>query len=236
MLCKYHNRSKDNMTKRDKPKHEQLFRKALENPMVANELIEAHLPKDVLDIMDMSSLKPEKESFVEADLTNSVSDVLFSAKFNGNNGYIYLLLEHQSTQDRFMAFRLFKYMVNICDRYRLDNPKTQHLPLIYPLVIYNGVKKKYNVPRNLWDLFNDRILAKEFWTKDYQVVNLHEIPDEELKNRIWSGILEFFMKHIHERQLLKRWQEIAYLLAELTKVTIGYDYIKMIRWNWRKCC
>jgi predicted transposase/invertase (TIGR01784 family) len=36
------------------------------------------------------------------------------------------------------------------------------------------------------------------------------------------------MKHIHERKLLKRWQEIASLLPEFTKLTIGYDYIKLL--------
>jgi hypothetical protein len=41
--------------------------------------------------------------------------------------------------------------------------------------------------------------------------------------------LEFFLKHRHdERQLLKRWQQIADILPELTKVSIGYDYIEMI--------
>jgi hypothetical protein len=40
--------------------------------------------------------------------------------------------------------------------------------------------------------------------------------------------LEFFLKHRHERQLLKRWQQIADILSELTKVSIGYDYIEMI--------
>ena len=216
------------MTRLEKPKHDKLFRKALENPIVAHELLKAHLPQEVLAIMDTSTIKLEKESFVEADLKSSISDVLFSAKFNDNDGYVYILLEHQNSQERFMAFRLFKYMINICDRYMRDNPKSKHLPLIYPLVIYNGLKKNYNVPRNLWDLFSDKILAKEFWAEDYQLVNLHDIPDEELKKRIWSGILEFFMKHIHERQLLKRWQEIGDILPELTKVTIGYDYIKMI--------
>ncbi|CEO17517.1 hypothetical protein RMONA_05825 [Rickettsia monacensis] len=59
-------------------------------------------------------------------------------------------------------------------------------------------------------------------------MNVHEIPDEEFKQRIWSGILEFFLKHIHERELLKRWQEISDILPELTKITIGYDYLEMI--------
>ena len=210
-----------------KPKHDQLFRKSLENPIVAYELLQAHLPQEVLAIIDTSTLKLEKESFIEHNLTASIADVLFSVKFNNNDGFIYLLLEHQSSPDHFMAFRLFKYMINICDQYRLKHPKTKNLPLIYPLIIYNGTKS-YNVPRNLWDLFNNKILAKKFWTEDYKLVNVHNIPDEEFKTRIWSGILEFFLKHIHERQLLKRWQEISDILPELTKVSIGYDYIEMI--------
>jgi predicted transposase/invertase (TIGR01784 family) len=171
----------------NKPKHDQLFRKALENPIVAREFIEAHLPKNVLAVMDTNTLKLEKESFVELDLANSVSDVLFSAKFQGRYGYIYILLEHQSTVSRFMAFRLFKYMVNICDRYMREHKKSKYLPLVYPIVIYNGAAS-FNAPRNLWDLFSDKILAKNFWVEDYQLVNVHEIPDEELKKRIWSGI------------------------------------------------
>lgn len=57
---------------------------------------------------------------------------------------------------------------------------------------------------------------------------MHDIADEELKKRMWSGILEFFMKHIKKRNLLKKWQEIADILPEFTKVTIGYNYIEMI--------
>lgn len=210
-----------------KPKHDKIFRKSLENPIVAYEFIEAHLPKDLLAIIDSKSLKLENDTFVEPDLTDSISDVLFSAKFNDANGYIYLLLEHQSTPDHFMAYRLFRYMFNICNRYMMENPNAKQLPVIYPLVLYNGTKA-YNVPRNLWELFNNRELARQFWTGDHQLVNLHDIPDSEFRKRIWSGILEFFLKHRHERQLLKKWQEIADLLPEIAKVSIGYDYIEMI--------
>ena len=187
------------MSQNNKPRHDKLFRKALENPIVAYEFIEAHLPQEILQILDTKTLKLEKESFVEPDLTASISDVLFSCKMDSidsnvedcNDGYIYLLLEHQSTPDPLMAFRLFKYMVNICDRYLIENPKTKHLPLIYPLVLYNGTKP-YKVSRNLWDLFSSKTLAKRFWTEDYQLVNVHDIPDAEFKKRVWSGILEFF--------------------------------------------
>ncbi|WP_341756318.1 MULTISPECIES: Rpn family recombination-promoting nuclease/putative transposase [unclassified Candidatus Tisiphia] len=209
----------------DRPKHDKIFRKSMENPIVAKEFLATHLPKDVLALIDSPTLKLEKDSFIEPDLSETISDVLFSVKFNDTDGYIFLLLEHQSTVDQLIAFRLFKYMVNICDRYLTINPKSKSLPLIYPLVLYNG-KKKYDAPLNIWDLFTYSDLARSFWTNDCQLINVHDIPDEELKKKLWSGILLFFLKHIHERQLLKRWQEISDLLPELTKVSIGYDHIR----------
>jgi predicted transposase/invertase (TIGR01784 family) len=213
--------------KSEKPKHDQLFKAAMENPQVAYDFVKAHLPKDMLAIIDTSSLTVENVSFIEPKLTRSSSDVLFSAKFNDQDGYIFLLIEHQSTADKFMAFRLFKYMIRICDRYLKNNPKSKHLPLVYPVVLYNGIAE-YDVARNLWDLFSNNHLAKQFWLNDYQLVNVHDISDEELKKRPWSGLLEFFLKYIHERDLFRRWQEIAYLLPQLTKVTIGYDYIEIL--------
>ncbi|WP_341758997.1 Rpn family recombination-promoting nuclease/putative transposase [Candidatus Tisiphia endosymbiont of Ptychoptera albimana] len=209
----------------DKPKHDEIFRKSMENPIVAKEFLATHLPKDVLALIDSTSLKLEKDSFIEPDLSETISDVLFSVKFNDQDGYIFLLLEHQSTVDKMMAFRLFKYMINICDLYLTTNPKAKSLPVIYPLIIYNG-KKKYNASLNIWNLFSHPDLARGFWTNDYQLINVHDIPDEELKKKIWSGILLFFLKHIHERQLLKRWQEISHLLPKLSKITIGYDHIR----------
>ncbi|MDN3030157.1 MAG: Rpn family recombination-promoting nuclease/putative transposase [Candidatus Tisiphia sp.] len=209
----------------DKPKHDEIFRKSMENPIVAKEFLATHLPKDVLALIDSTSLKLEKDSFIEPDLSETISDVLFSVKFNDQDGYIFLLLEHQSTVDKMMAFRLFKYMINICDRYLTTNPKAKSLPLIYPLILYNG-KKKYNASLNIWNLFSHPDLARGFWTNDCQLINVHDIPDEELKKKVWSGILLFFLKHIHERQLLKRWQEISYLLPKLSKITIGHDHIR----------
>ncbi|WP_375333753.1 Rpn family recombination-promoting nuclease/putative transposase [Candidatus Tisiphia endosymbiont of Xenochironomus xenolabis] len=182
----------------EKPKHDEIFRKSMENPIVAKEFLATHLPKDVLALIDSTSLKLEKDSFIEPDLSETISDVLFSVKFNDQDGYIFLLLEHQSTVDKMIAFRLFKYMINICDRYLTTNPKAKSLPLIYPLIIYNG-KKKYNASLNIWNLFSHPDLARGFWTNDCQLINVHDIPDEELKEKVWSGILLFFLKHIHER-------------------------------------
>ncbi|MCZ6901304.1 MAG: transposase [Rickettsia endosymbiont of Ixodes persulcatus] len=36
------------------------------------------------------------------------------------------------------------------------------------------------------------------------------------------------MKHIHERDLLKRWYEIADLLPQIAQMNIGIDYLELI--------
>ncbi|WP_425361638.1 Rpn family recombination-promoting nuclease/putative transposase [Candidatus Tisiphia endosymbiont of Ceraclea dissimilis] len=84
--------------------------------VTAKEFLATHLPKDVLALIDSTTLKLEKDSFIESDLSETISDVLFSVKFNDQDGYIFLLLEHQSTVDKMMAFRLFKYRVKLQKR------------------------------------------------------------------------------------------------------------------------
>lgn len=41
-------------------KHDQIFRKSMENPLVSHEFLATHLPKDILALMDISTVKLEK--------------------------------------------------------------------------------------------------------------------------------------------------------------------------------
>ena len=209
-----------------KPKHDELIRSAFENLLVAKEFFEMHLPAHIQNLVSFETLKMEKDSFVDKRLKKAIVDILFSAKFEDKKGYIFLLLEHQSTPKYDIALRLFKYMFKIAE-YHKKATKSKKFPFIYPLIFYNG-REKYNAPRNLWELFENSELVKTAWTNEYQLINIHDIPDEKLKERAWAGILQFFMKHIHERDLLKRWEEVADLLPKFAKIDTGIDYIELI--------
>nr|WP_250636005.1 Rpn family recombination-promoting nuclease/putative transposase [Rickettsia conorii] len=51
-----------------RPRHDTFIRKALENPIVAREFFEMHLPKEIKALFSPHTLKIEKESFVEPTL------------------------------------------------------------------------------------------------------------------------------------------------------------------------
>jgi len=98
--------------------HDAFFKKSLSIPSVALEYMQMHLPEEVQSLVDLSTLQMQQDSFVEKSLKKQISDVLFSCKaINGEEAFVYLLCENQSTPDRWMAYRLYKYMFAIVDRH-----------------------------------------------------------------------------------------------------------------------
>ncbi|WP_232279062.1 Rpn family recombination-promoting nuclease/putative transposase [Rickettsia akari] len=96
----------------------------------------------------------ENDSFIELSFKESITDILFSVKINNSESYLYLLLEHQSGYDHLMAFRLFKYMLNIAELHSNFYPNSKKFPFIYPLVFFND-NHKYTAHLNLWDLMRN---------------------------------------------------------------------------------
>ncbi len=77
-----------------------------------------YLPPDLRAVCDLSMLKLESVSFVEDNLRQYLSDVLYSLKTAaGDSSYIHVLIEHQYTPDKHMAFRLLRYAVAAMQRY-----------------------------------------------------------------------------------------------------------------------
>lgn len=67
---------------------------------------------------------------------------------------VYVLLEHQSTLDRMMAWRFFKYLTCIWERWEKDQPgPITALPLVVPLLMFQG-PEGWTAPRRLSELFD----------------------------------------------------------------------------------
>lgn len=60
--------------------HDATFRQFLTQPDIARAFMEIHLPAELRAVCDLSTLKLESGSFVEDDLRQYFSDVLYSLK------------------------------------------------------------------------------------------------------------------------------------------------------------
>lgn len=131
--------------------HDSFFKKVFGKPENAASELRAVLPPGLTARLDLGRLAPVPGTFVDEALRQRHTDVLFSAPLNGEDAFVYVLMEHQSSNDNLMAFRMLRYVMRIWDRYVQDNPRARRLPAVIPLVIYNG-KGHWSAPRRLQDL------------------------------------------------------------------------------------
>ena len=95
-----HHSKDDSQTKSKNLKHDEFFKTVMGNDIAAQEFLNEYLPQEVKDIVDLNSIKPEKESYVEPNLTKRFSDIVYSVKTKDNqSAFIYVLAEHQSSVD-----------------------------------------------------------------------------------------------------------------------------------------
>ncbi|HJK87148.1 MAG TPA: Rpn family recombination-promoting nuclease/putative transposase [Candidatus Megaira endosymbiont of Nemacystus decipiens] len=211
-------------------KSDALFKSIMENEIAAREFLTEYLPEGFKALIDLSKVKVEKESFVEEDLKRKLSDIVYSIKTKeGEDAFVYVLVESQSSVDYWMALRLWKYSLLLLERHA--DKKKNKLPLIAPMLFYNGTKI-YNAPKNLWELFTNPAMAKELLTKDYKLIDLQSMSDDEIKQKKHLGMMEFFMKHIYQRDMIKLWEDFLKNFQDviLLDKKNGYIYIKKFLW------
>jgi predicted transposase/invertase (TIGR01784 family) len=131
--------------------HDRLFKVTMTRPQVAQDFLATYLPDNIKSIVDLNTLQLQNETFIDDRLKGHLVDLLYSVNFADQDGYVYFLFEHLSTPDKLIAFRLLKYTLNIMD-YHLYKSDDKKLPIIYPIVLYNG-NRPYNAATNIFELF-----------------------------------------------------------------------------------
>lgn len=190
--------------------HDATFRQFLTQPDIARDFMELHLPAELRAICDLSTLKLESGSFVEDDLRQYFSDVLYSLKTTAGDGYIHVLVEHQSTPDKHMAFRLIRYAVAAMQRHLEAGHKK--LPLVIPVLFYTGKRSPYPYSTRWLDEFDDTALAGKLYSSAFPLVDVTVIPDDEIAGHRSMAALTLLQKHIHQRDLSELVDRLAPIL------------------------
>jgi predicted transposase YdaD len=78
---------------------------------MVEDLIREFVPEGWVEKLDFSTLERVNASFVAPELKGREGDLLWKLSLrDGSPVYVYLLIEHQSQVDRFMAVRLMTYI------------------------------------------------------------------------------------------------------------------------------
>ena len=190
--------------------HDAVFKKFLTHPDTARDFLGAHLPPAMLQFCDLNTLKLESGSFIESDLRAYYSDVLYSLKAGKGEGYVYVVIEHQSSPDKHMAFRLLRYAIAAMHRH-LEAGYGQ-LPLVIPMLFYHGQVTPYPYSLSWLAEFSEPDLARQLYAGHFPLVDVTVIPDDDIMQHRRMAILELLQKHVRQRDLLEIKEQLVTLL------------------------
>jgi len=215
--------------------HNNFFQYALSHPAAARNLIELHLPADLVQILDLDSLELQKDSFIDDELRDSYSDMLYSIRLLGQDfsgqdgepieGQVYLLLEHKSQSDPMTCFQMLRYIVRIWEQ-RLR--KGQSLCPVFPLVIYHG-QEAWSAPVGLEGLIGGPGVLFEYGVRmAFKVVDIGQIPDELLATDPFLQSVFGLLKYSRTRNFEDKLEFILRCLLEIGTVELQTEHLDAV--------
>ena len=194
--------------------HDAVFKRFLRQPETTTDFLTLYLPEAIRQRCDFSTLRLQSASFIDEDLRAWYSDVLWSVQTTCGTGYVYVVIEHQSSPDSHMAFRLMRYAIAAMQRHLDAGHKT--LPLVVPMLFYHGATTPYPWSLNWLDCFADPQLASELYISPFPLVDVTVIPDDEIVRHRRVALLELIQKHIRQRDLMG-------IVEQLTTILLSGD-------------
>ena len=214
--------------------HDKFFKATLGNTSTARDFLTNYLPPNIMAIIDLDTLESQKDSFINEELRESFSDLLFKATINKEEGYLYFLFEHKSYPSRDIAFQLLKYMLEIWNT-KTDKQNPHQLAVIIPLVIYHG-KEDWNIKTNFRGMIHnyEKLPADmQVFIPDYKYLlyDISGFSDEEIKGAVITRTMMLIMRDIYVKDpttFLETFDKVTRLIGELEDKETGLEYFRTL--------
>ena len=203
--------------------HDKLVKKILEKPREVEFVV-----RKALGIKEKLEIEEVRNEFITIDYRGKQVDLLYKIK----NKEVYLLIEHQSTQDVKMPYRILEYEVQIIDRsFRKNNYQTEKLAKVIAIVIYTG-PGEWKMPQRLEEIqisfnYSKKILEDYDLTVGYNLLDINKLSKEELlEGETLFGRMMLVERARREEELIEILEEIL----PLTKENEREDVINILRY------
>jgi predicted transposase/invertase (TIGR01784 family) len=184
----------------------------------------------VSQALNWSTLTLREGSFVDEDLRASEADFLYAIErlSGAESVWIYVLLEHQSTPDRWMRFRLLKYCCRIWDLSFREHPDQRELRAIVPLVFYQG-ERSWSYSTEFADLFAESVREwPEVPRFSHGLIDQSGMRPEELQGELKARLMQLLLMAAYHPTVA--WMEqVAELLISLSSLppSGGVNYMRI---------
>ncbi|CAG9429437.1 Rpn family recombination-promoting nuclease/putative transposase [Providencia alcalifaciens] len=173
--------------------HDAAFKGFMTKQGNARDFFELHLPEQIKRLCDFDTLTLINSAFIDSKLRTRFSDVLYSVQTKMGDSYIYLLVEHQSTPDKLMGWRLMHYAFMAMNQHLQQGHKT--LPLVVPILFYHGETSPYPYEGTWTQCLPHAEIAHDLYSSPFPLVDITVVEDTEIVSHRKIAVMELAMKH-----------------------------------------
>ncbi len=172
------------------------YKKLFSHPRMVADLLRGFAAEGWSDALDFESLQKLPAEFVSDDLRRRQGDGLWRVQFRDSRWlYVMVLLEFQSTVDRYMAVRMLVYtgLVHQDLIRREELGPGGELPPVLPIVLYNG-RSRWTAARDVPQLAAPagEALARYQPSQRYFLLDARAHEDDDLpRDNLVSALLRF---------------------------------------------
>ncbi len=196
--------------------HDAFFRESFSRREIAIDFLRGQLPPALLAEIDLASLTLSKDTYVASDLRSACSDLVYRVRHRDGSMAIYLLFEHKSCPEHWTLLQILRYIAAEGNSFRKQHPDADHVPPVYPMVIYHG-RRAWRVPRNFHQLVKPlpAALAAFVPQLSYGLVDLSERTDAEIRGQSLTRLVQLALRWIFSDQPVERLRALLRLIEHI---------------------
>ena len=157
-------------------KHDKLVKTILKKPEEMAKIINEFLEPSVE--VKSENLVKYTNSYITQKYKSKEADIVYKLK----NEEVFFLVEHQSTIDKKMPYRILNYCVDIMQEW-VKNKKLKRqtkYPIVVPIIIYTGIEK-WKIPKNFKDVqISNQIFGDFKIDLYYNLIEINKISKKYL--------------------------------------------------------
>ncbi len=208
--------------------HDSGYKMLFSSHEMVRQLLTSFVNEEWVHKIEYNTLERIDKSFVSERFESRESDIIYRARFRGRDVYIFILVEFQSTVDRFMALRILRYIVELYE-YLVKNHKLKRLPAVFPVMLYNG-EKRWTAPAGLDRLIEKSIPLQYIPNFSYYKIAENEFDREFLKTLNNAVAALFYTENCDGKEMKQEIDNIVRLLRyekgdEITAFSHWFKYM-----------
>ena len=163
--------------------HDGSYKFLFSTPELVRDLILGFVPDEWLHSLDYTTLEKVPGSYLTEDFRSRADDIVWRVRVGGDWVYLYLLIEFQSSVDKYMALRMMVYQGLLYQDLikRGEVLADGRLPPVLPIVLYNG-SQRWSAATDVFALIPPVLgLVEHFKPKlKYLLIDENAYTDSEL--------------------------------------------------------